>query len=178
MLRREGLEPAPAAVVLTFGHNDLEEVVSGSRYGRSKPRFRLEGPRLALSEARERSSWLERASSLYRTFLLLRARPRPPLEGARRTQARQLVRHLIRSMAEESRRAGARFLVVHAGELWLARALDEDGILRVEVEEALRRAAAQEGPVIFAGDRLHWNERGHRVVAQALRAPVAAALSP
>ncbi len=177
LLRQEGLALHPALVVLTFCRNDLEEVVANRMYGRTKPRFRFEGERRVLSEAGDRTPWLERASAIYRTIALLLGRFRPKLEGQRLAEARRLVRSLIRSMAEESRRAGAGFLVVHSGNRRLARTLDEDGVERLDVGPALRRAA-KAGPVTFAHDRLHWNARGHRAVAEQLRTSLEAGHGP
>lgn len=178
LLLEDGLPLGPEAVVLTFCHNDFEEVMAGRRYGWTKPRFHFEGERLVLSEAGARAPWLERRSLLYRSAsLLLEQRSRAPLEGARLSAARRLVRHLIRSMAEESRRAGAKFLVLHAGDPWLGPALDEDGVPQVDVGGALSRAAAGAEPVIFASDHLHWNVRGHRAVAESLRSVLDGALS-
>ncbi len=160
LLRQDGLALHPALVVLTFCHNDLEEVIASRMYGRTKPRFRFEGERRMLSKAGERASRLERASSLYRMIGLLLGQSRPPLQGERRAEARRLVRSLIRSMAEESRRAGAEFLVVHSGDRWLGQVLDDDGVERVDVGPALSQAEDESGPVTFPSDRLHWNARG------------------
>lgn len=173
LLRQEGLAMQPAIVVLTVCQNDFQEVVSERMYGRTKPRFRIDGEQLVLSPAGDRASWLERASTLYRTIALLLGRSRPRLEGERLAEARRLVRALIGAMAEESRRAGARFLVVHDGDGWLGQTLDEDGVELVDVGPALDRAEEAAGPVTFANDRLHWNARGHQVVAEELRAAVA-----
>ncbi|MCP3957968.1 MAG: hypothetical protein GY719_08960 [bacterium] len=171
-LRRDGLPLGPAVVVLTFCQNDLSEVMSGREYGRTKPRYRIDGPRLVLSEAADRTSALERYSSLYRSLrYFLSRRSSAPLEGERLTQARALVRRLICSMAEDSRQAGARFLVVYAGERWLGQALAEDGIEAIDVGEPLQRADDEE-PVTFQGDP-HWNAHGHRVVAASIGAALA-----
>ena len=170
-LRREGLPLGPAAVVLAFSPNDLLEVVADRKYGWTKPRFRLEGSRLVLSDASERSPFLERHSSLYRSLKLFLHRPTDRPEEALRPLARRLVRRPIRSMAEETRRAGARFFVVHSGNRWLSNTLDKDGIDRIDVAGALR-AAREEGPVRLGNDP-HWNARGHRVVAERLSTALA-----
>ncbi len=168
-LRRDGLPRHPAAVVLTVSSNDFEEVLSEWQYGWTKPRFRVQGSRLTLSPAGERSPLRERYSSIYRSlkfYWRLRSRS-GGLEAPRLAEARHLVRRLIRSMAEETRRAGARFVVVHAGDEWLGSALDEDGVGRVDVAAALRATADREGAIRFRDDP-HWNVRGHRVVAESL----------
>ncbi len=170
-LRRDGLPLSPAAVVLTFSQNDLEEVLSEWKYGWTKPLYRLEDSRLILSPAGERSPLLERYSSIYRSvkyFRKLRARSRK-LEKGRLTEARQLVSRLIRSMAAESREAGARFLVVHSGADWLGSALNEHGVDLINIGTALKETAGREGAVSFPSDP-HWNEHGHRVIAESLRA--------
>ena len=175
-LQRDGLPLAPAAVVLTFCQNDLSEVISERKYGRTKPRYRFEGSRLVLSEAGERTPALERYSALYRSIrYFLARRSEAPLEGERLAAARRLVRRLIRSMAEDSRQVGARFIVVHSGSRWLSRGLGED-VERIDVGEALKRAAS-DGPVTFLSDP-HWNARGHRVVAEKIGAVLGSAPSP
>ncbi|MCP3964235.1 MAG: SGNH/GDSL hydrolase family protein [bacterium] len=168
VLRQHGLPLEPSAVVLTFNPNDLMEVVADWKYGWTKPRFRLEGSRLVLSKAGERSPFLERTSSFYRSSrAVLLARSNDQREKEMLPTARRLVRRLIGSMAEESREAGARFFVVHAGNRWLSKTLDEDGIERIDVGMALR-AARRAGPVSFENDP-HWNARGHQAVAERLR---------
>ncbi len=168
-LRRDGLPLGPAAVVVTLSENDFVEVMSDWGYGWTKPRFRWQDQNLVLSPAGERSPFLERYSSLYRSLKFYRRLrfPSGGFEAAQLPDARRLVRRLIRSMAEESRQAGARFFVVHSGDEWLAQALDEDGVGRIDVATALRDAVGREGPVSFAGDP-HWNARGHRVIAESL----------
>ncbi len=169
-LRRDGLPLGPAAVVLTFSHNDLEEVLSEWKYGWTKPRYRFEDSRLILSPAGERSPLLERYSSIYRSlkyYRQLRSRSRG-LEEGQLAEARQLVCRLIRSMAVESREVGARFFVVYSGADWLGSALDEQGVDLIDIGAALRETAGREGAVSFPSDP-HWNVRGHRVIAHSLR---------
>lgn len=177
-LRRDGLPLGPDAVVLTFSDNDPEEVASEWRYGWTKPRFRREDSRLKLSPAAERSPFLERHSSVYRSLKFYRElhSSSPGLGGPRLAEARRLVSRLIRSMAEESRAAGAGFFVVHSGADWLVGALGGDVARLVDVGPALREAA-REGPVSFASDP-HWNARGHGVVAGRLAAALERFLAP
>ncbi len=168
-LRRDGLPLSPAAVVLTSSENDYVEVMSDWKYGWTKPRYRLQDSELLLSPVAERSLFLERSSSIYRMLRFLKEMrfPSNRFETAQLPEARRLVRRLIRSMAEESRAAGARFLVVHPEDEWLGSALDEDGVDRIDVGTALKEADSREGPVSFGADP-HWNARGHRVVANSV----------
>ena len=176
-LRRDGLPLAPAAVVVTFSENDYVEVMADWKYGWTRPKYRLQDSELVLSAPGERSPFLERHSSIYRSLKFFKKMflPASGFSAAQLPESRRLVRRLICSMAEESREAGAHFLVVHPQDDWLAGALDENGVRRVDVGPALREAASGEGPVSFESDP-HWNARGHRVVADRLEPALRAIL--
>ncbi|HYO11657.1 MAG TPA: SGNH/GDSL hydrolase family protein [Thermoanaerobaculia bacterium] len=181
-LRREGLPLRPKLVVYTFSSNDLVEVLHEKRYGRAKPRFRLEGARLVLSPVRDRSRFLERHFSLLGSWQsFLQGLSPAPLSEAEIQEARRLIVHLVRAMAEESRAAGATFVLVAARQPWLKKGLaGQPGVVLVDIGPALDRAR-REGPVGFSHDP-HWNTRGHQTVAaevvQALEASGFPAGSP
>lgn len=174
-LLRDGLPLRPALVVYSFCPNDLREVLHGRWYGRSKPRFQLQDGRLALSPVSARTLFLERHSSLYGSFLsyLQERSERPPSEPEVR-EAQRLIVHLVRAMAEASRRAGARFVLVTEGEPWLRPALAGlgPGAVWVDVRPSLQQAA-RKGSVSFDSDP-HWNRRGHAAVAAAVVRTLAA----
>lgn len=176
-LRRDGLPLDPELVVYTFCANDLIEVLHGRRYGRAKPRFRLEEGRLVLSPARDRSRFLERHSSLYGSWRsFLEGKNPVALSEEQTLEARRLIVRLVRAMAAESRTAGATFVLVAAHQPWLKESLEgQAAAVWVEAGPALDRAVREEGPVRFQRDP-HWNARGHRVIAaeivrKLLRAP-------
>jgi hypothetical protein len=166
-LRRDGLPLRPSLVVYTFSPNDLVEVLHGKRYGRAKPRFRLEGDQLVLSPARERSRFLERHSSLYGSWQsFLQGRTPATLTSGQVREVRRLITRLIRAMAADSRAAGATFVLVTAHQPWLHEAVDgQPRAVRVDAGPALDRTVREGGPVRFTRDP-HWNAPAHGVVAE------------
>lgn len=168
-LLRDGLPLRPALVVYTFCRNDMVETLRGRRYGRSKPRFQQEGGRLVLSPVADRTTFLERHSSLYGSFQsFLQSRKDRPLNEAETGEARRLILRLTRDMAEASRKAGARFVLVTEDDSWLAAALTGLGAEALHADAGpFLRQAARERPVSFASNP-HWNGRGHAAVAKAV----------
>jgi hypothetical protein len=167
-LVRDGLPLSPVLVVYTLCPNDLREVLHGRRYGRSKPRFRLQGARLVLSPVAERTSFLERHSALYGSLGSLLERSSGPPSAGEVRQARLLVLALARAMAAASREAGARFVLVTYQQTWVVEPLEDSqpgSVSVVDAGPALARARRREGPVEFVRDP-HWNRRGARVVAE------------
>lgn len=159
-LRAEGLALRPDVVVATVSSNDVEDVLAGRLYGRTKPRFDVVGDRLVLVPPA--AGPLERWSSFYRSLVyFVGRRTATPLDAPATAAGRDLVRRLLAAMAADTRAAGARFVLVVADQPWLG---DVPGV--VDVGPAL---AASGVPVVFAGDP-HWNAAGHRVVAATLAA--------
>lgn len=162
-LRRDGLSQRPAVVVYTYCRNDPVEVLHARRYGRAKPRFRLEGGRLAGFPPRV--SFFERHSALYHSASSFLARYEAPPTAAQRSAAQDLIARLVLAMDEASRRAGARFALVYYDEPWLRRSLEGHGVLQIDWGPALARARREGGPALFAPDG-HWTRHGNRLVAR------------
>ncbi len=171
LLRRSLAQPGPDSlrvVLVLWCGNDLEESLRGVSYGRRKPRFeRLEdGPVLVGIPGPE--AFLAAHSHLYRSLARLTAAEAAPLTAADVARGRALVLALFRAMAIEVDRHGAALVVVSEGEPWLIEGLAAlAGVHAIDVAPELARCEHDEGPVRFARDG-HWNERGHRVVAEAV----------
>lgn len=165
LLQRQLPLLAPGLVLVNFCHNDVEEVLRGVSYGKGKPCFGLAGEELVLGNVPVPDPWLERCSQFYRSMRkrALEARQVPP-NDADRERGRQLVRRLLRAMAQACAAVDARLIVSHESAGWLIDA--EPSIVFVDLTPALTRAAEQ-GPTGFAHDS-HWNARGHAAVADAI----------
>jgi hypothetical protein len=163
-------DAAPRVVLVTFCSNDVEEVARDVMYGKSKPRFVLEGEELVLENVPVPEDLTGR-SHLWRSLRRhLGESTRERLTQDEVDEARRVVLHLYSAMAQESERRGAAFVVVDTGSDWLGPALaDVAGVHYVDVAGALRAAAHAGEPVAFPEDG-HWTARGHRIVAETIAA--------
>jgi len=173
-LRLEGLSQKPAAAIVVFCENDVEEVLRDLMYGKRKPRFTLSRDEPVLKSAPGPQEFWESASFFYRSVRkqVIEA-SQSPLSDDEVLAGRKLVLRLFTAMAGELGETSASLVIVHVGAEWI-----ETGFARppnaflLDVQPALTAAEAL-GPVVFAHDP-HWNARGHRVVAEAIAAFVKA----
>jgi GDSL-like lipase/acylhydrolase family protein len=174
LFEQERLSRRPRLVLLMYWRNDIEEVLSSTAYGKGKPRFRLVGDDLELTNVPVPFPFWERHSFLFRSIKrhLLEAVSSQP-GPAEIPEGRRLVRRLLRRMDGAAREAGATLLVLADGEPWLDEPF-EDGVRlrRLDVSGALNRAGETAG-VTFPRDG-HWNARGHAAVAEAVASYVRA----
>ncbi|MBI3818910.1 MAG: SGNH/GDSL hydrolase family protein [Planctomycetes bacterium] len=166
--KREARSARPRAVVVIFCNNDIEEVLSPTMYGKSKPLLQIENGRLAVASLPGEQTLPERASFLYRSIRkrILDARAVPP-SAEDVARGKKLILMIYREMARIASEIESPLVVVHAGADWIGEGLAaEKNIYVLDVAPALASAAA-DGPVVFAHDP-HWNERGHRAVGNAI----------
>lgn len=182
----EGLSFRPQIVVLQVTPNDFDDIQATMIAGRAKPRFTLadrtlvlsnvpasvdpaDAPRLAGSPWLPVSAqaWLARNSYAY-AWLDERgrsARAAPSAPPRHSSDSLALFRALVERLQATAATIGATVVLVHAApELRerLANAIPPS----VHVMDVAERFAV-DGPALFA-DNLHWNDRGHRLVAAAL----------
>ena len=169
LLTRELERLRPDVVLVTFCPNDVDEVLRDRSYGKSKPRYRMDGGELVLLNQPVPLPPWERWSHLYRSVLRHASeRMQEPLDESQVAAGRRLVLRLWEEMAARCASAGAALFVVHGDAPWIAEAIGAkpSAVRFVDVSHALADASRDE-PVVFAHDP-HWNARGHRVVAHAV----------
>jgi lysophospholipase L1-like esterase len=185
VLELEGFRHKPDIVVLVVSlGNDLDDIRCERRNAWPKPSYTLEDGELRLTKPHMTWDVRLRTASYLFEYLFRRMRN---TEGDSRlapmwenTDALPLFKALVRSMATESAQRGAHFLAVLAyfsrhletgpteQEQQARAALEEMGIATLDTH-TLFVARAQAGETLYASDQVHWNARGHAVVADAIR---------
>jgi lysophospholipase L1-like esterase len=204
LFRREGRRYCADLVVLGAYENDARENAAAVQGRYPKPYFRrapggglvLENvpvPRIEGWDARAPAppaglrAWLRRHLRLYAAGAFLREEARrrlvptaPPARPADPPEAVELTAALIRGLADEVARAGARFAVVVLPDLYYS-AVTMSAATRAGVEPVLDltpafRERTRAGERLFyALDGAHWTPRAHAMAADGIAAFVARA---
>lgn len=184
-LELDGFGYAPDIVILmTFPHNDLDDVRRERNCSWPKPRFELEDGDLRLVKPKLTWDVRLRSVSYCAEFVYDRLRTEATderfAEGWKSRDGVPLYAAIVRRMAEECTARGIRLLAVIAyppdrlstgptdAEVRARAALEEAGFVVCDTLDAFREHA-KTGEPLYASDDLHWNTRGNAVAAEAAR---------
>jgi lysophospholipase L1-like esterase len=164
--------------------NDLEDIACDWRWTRPKPYYTLSDGALTL--VKPRMTWSTRlrntsycAEFLYQKLLRGRDESRKAPEWAS-ADTMPLFDALVRRIAESCAGRGARVLAVLAyppeaiergpneTEARARAILEVAGIMTLDTLEALAEAM-RDGANVYDDDGIHWNAKGHEIVANAIQ---------